>query len=275
MSKGIITVWGKVSQLNFNLIDCRLAACYLYQIVIGAKWLIVVIDGSRGMHVIWARMLNQFHNLNLNPLQSRNRLALHSVYTEGVYIAIWIWLMGILIRFENLLRINCTWSMPAPSSVQQSNCPIDYRLTILGIEFDFRFRFEFGFGFGMWNEAGRGTSNHMLKISHVANVVYAFQWGRTWGNLQGATRATQSIATSWGKCVIKQSDPPKSGKKAQLLLDVPSPLRMWWAQRIKYAWARQRARHSKRERDRERGSVRVGQWYAHIINTLLGLWINI
>lgn len=49
---------------------------------------------------------------------------------------------------------------------------------------------------------GRGTSNHMLKISHVANVVYL-------GNPWGATRATQSIATSWGKCVIKQSDPPK------------------------------------------------------------------
>lgn len=165
MSKGIITVWGKVSQLNFNLIDCRLAACYLYQIVIGAKWLIVVIDGSRGMHVIWARMLNQFHNLNLNPLQSRNRLALHSVYTEGVYIAIWIWLMGILIRFENLLRINCTWSVPALSSFQQSNCPIDYRLTILGIEFDFRFRFEFGFG--MWNVKWGWKGN--VK-SHVENL---------------------------------------------------------------------------------------------------------
>lgn len=126
---------------------------------------------------------------------------------------------------------------------------------------------------------GRGTSNHMLKISHVANVVYAFQCVGDLGQSLGSDACHAVDCNKLGQVRHKTIGSPKKRgreKKAQLLLDVPSPLRKWWAQRIKYAWARRRARHTKGESARERGGrERVGQWYAHIINTLLGLWINI
>lgn len=101
---------------------------------------------------------------------------------------------------------------------------------------------------GMWNEAGKGKVK-----SHVENLACG-KCG--WlGQSLGSDACHAVDCNKLGQVRHKTIGSPKKRgreKKAQLLLDVPSPLRKWWAQRIKYAWARQRARHTKGESARER-----------------------